>query len=104
MKLFFVLATIFSLVVALFATQNSDLVTIQFLIWQLPSVPQIVVILLSALGGMIAAFLFCLSRQYRLSKENSYIKNYAKRLEQELLKFGPIVESDQSTNNIRNNE
>lgn len=89
MQFYFALATLLSLAVAAFAIQNSELVTIRFLFWQLPGVPQVMVILGAALGGMIIAFFFGFSRRYQLSKQLNELKDYARLLEQELLKYKP---------------
>ncbi|MEW6697706.1 MAG: LapA family protein [Bacillota bacterium] len=89
MHLYFALATLLSLTVAVFAIQNSELVTIRFLFWQLPSVPQVIVILGAALGGMVIAFFFGFSRSYQMSKQLHELKDYARLLEQELIKYKP---------------
>lgn len=89
MQFYLALAIMFSLTIAIFAIQNSSLVTIQFLIWELPSVPQVIVIIFSALFGMIVAFLFGIMRQYKLSRQLSEMRDYTSTLEQEIIKLKP---------------
>lgn len=96
MQLLFAVATLFSLTVAIFAIQNSEQVTITFLFWSLPSVPQVIVILGAALAGMIAALLFGLSRQFKLSKEAKELQIKLQVLENELVKLRPKEECNKS--------
>lgn len=90
MQIFMIIAVLFSLAVAIFALQNSEIVTIRFLIWELPSVPQVLVILWAALAGMATAFFFGLSRHYRLTKQSKELKKQVYNLEQELIKIKPV--------------
>ncbi|MDO7787047.1 LapA family protein [Desulforamulus aquiferis] len=92
MQFYFAIATLFSITVAIFATQNSDQVTISFLLWQLPSIPQVIVILGSALAGMVAALFFGLSRQFKLSKELKEALVRINTLDNELAKLKAPVE------------
>lgn len=94
MQLFMIIAVLFSLAVAVFALQNSELVTIRFLLWELPSVPQVVVILLSSLAGMAAAFFFGFSRHYRLVKHNNELTKQIHNLEQAKLKPVKSIEQE----------
>lgn len=87
MQFYFAIATLLSLTVAIFAIQNSEQVTIRFLIWQLPTIPQVIVILGAALGGMIAALFFGLSRQFKLSRELKESTVRIQVLENELIEL-----------------
>ncbi|SHK65156.1 LapA family protein [Desulforamulus aeronauticus] len=89
MRLYFGIATVFSILVAVFAIQNSELISIKFLLWQLPGFPLAFVILGAALSGMVVAWLFSIARQYKISKQYGELKNYTHSLEQELLKYRP---------------
>ena len=89
MRLYFGIATVFSILVAVFAMQNSEMVSIQFLFWQLPGFPLAFVILGAALSGMVTAWLYSVARQYKISRQYTELKNYARSLEEELLKYRP---------------
>ncbi len=52
-----VFAVIVALVVAIFASQNSEPVHLQFLWWRIPAVSEVLVILLSVLLGVLLAVL-----------------------------------------------
>lgn len=89
MRLYFGIATVFSVLVAVFAIQNSELVSMEFLFWQLPGFPLAIVILGAAISGMVVAWLFSIARQYKQSRQLNELKNYARSLEEELTKYRP---------------
>lgn len=84
MQLYLSLGALFSLTVAIFAIQNSEEITIQFLFWQLPSFPLVMVILGAAFTGMLAAWFFGLSRRFKLSSEIREMKMYIDSLHTQL--------------------
>jgi len=85
--LFLGLAALFSLMVAIFAVQNPELVTIKFLFWQLPGVPQVMVIFGAAMAGMIATWFLNLSRYLRATRQLKDMKGYISLLESEIAKL-----------------
>ncbi|WP_227765582.1 LapA family protein [Zhaonella formicivorans] len=86
MQFYFYLAVIFSLVVAVFAIQNSQLIAIKLFFWQLPEFPLAVIILGAALAGAVAAFLFGLTNSLKSLKLRKELKEQVKSLEEELVK------------------
>lgn len=71
-----ILSLVFALIVAIFAVFNTEAVTVDFL-FKTTSVPLILIILWSALGGALSVGLYGIFRQYRLQRE-------IKRLKEEL--------------------
>ncbi|MCL6611236.1 MAG: LapA family protein [Peptococcaceae bacterium] len=74
-----VLAFVFVLAITLFAIQNSQQVTLQFLSWELPPLPLVLVILFSAASGVLVTLLFSIAKQLRLTLQ---IRNLQSRLSQ----------------------
>lgn len=89
---YLITAAVFFLVVTIFAVQNLSPITISFLLWELPSVPQVMVILLSFLSGLLVTFLYGTTRQIKLSKQLNELKDYARLLEKELSKLKPELQ------------
>lgn len=57
-QVYFILSLIFALVVAIFAIQNTEQISINFLFWQFSEISKVVVILASAtVGAMLVVFL-----------------------------------------------
>ena len=75
------------LTIAIFAVQNSEEITIQFLFWQLPSFPLVLVILGAAAAGMLAAWLFGLSRRFKLYGDIREMNRYIETLQAELVQY-----------------
>lgn len=89
MRLYFGIAIIVAILVAIFALQNSQMVSIKFLLWQLPGFPLALIILGAAISGMMVAWLFSITGRYKKVKQYAELKNYAHSLEEELLKYRP---------------
>ncbi|MHC4396161.1 MAG: LapA family protein [Planctomycetota bacterium] len=79
-----------ALVLVLLTVQNPNPVPLQFLSWEAPQVPLIVVILISLLVGVIISSILSLIKQSRL-------KEKIRRLQREIeeLKYPPVVSPDQ---------
>lgn len=77
------LSLLFSLLVAMFALQNSTPVQINFF-WTVQEVPLVIVILGSALAGAFITLLFALFREYRYRR---------KRKKEAGLAEGPVADS-----------
>lgn len=57
-QFYFFLALLFALLVAVFATQNPESITINFLVWRFEEVSKVLVILAStAIGALVVIFL-----------------------------------------------
>jgi len=92
MQFYLVSALVFSLLVAIFAVQNTDIVTIRFLTFQ-SSVSLVLVILGSAAIGALALFFLSLFRQVgnwmlirQLTHQKQELEKQVMRLEEELKK------------------
>lgn len=68
MQLVFVLLTLLLLVVALFALQNSDHVTIRFWPWEIQASVAVVALVATATGALIAGLLGLTARLRRWSR------------------------------------
>lgn len=58
----FIITLVFSVVVAVFALQNSDPIAVGFLFWHFKSVPLVIIMLGSALFGAFVTFVFSLRK------------------------------------------
>ena len=84
-KFYFLMAAIFTIIIAVFSVQNAESVSINFLLWRVQNVSKIVVILLSALLGSLitlcSVFIWQLKKwSYTLQLE-AQIKDLKKKLE-----------------------
>ncbi|AQS59342.1 LapA family protein [Desulforamulus ferrireducens] len=86
MRLYIVMAIIVSILVAIFALQNAESVSIEFLAWEM-SFPLALVILGAAFSGMLVAWLFSVTGFFKKTKQYAELKSYARSLEEELLKY-----------------
>ena len=80
-----------AVVLILMTVQNPNPVSLQFLSWQTHAIPQIVVILVSLMGGMVLSTILGLSKQAKL-------KETIRRLEEdmeELTEHGRILPDDE---------
>ena len=66
MTLVYILMALVGAACAVFALQNMDPVVIRFLGWRVDGMPLALVILLSALGGLVFSSCIGLARQWRL--------------------------------------
>ena len=69
-QFYFLMATIFTIIIAIFSVQNAEGVSINFLFWKVQSISKIAVILLSALLGSLITLCSVLVGQL---KKRSYI-------------------------------
>jgi len=91
MQIYFVMALIFAVLVAIFAIQNSTPVHVQFLFWEIQRISQVLVILgAAAIGALIVLFMGA-GKQIRLiwqvrqlTQQNSQLKNEHQQLKQQL--------------------
>jgi len=91
MQIYFVIALIFAVLVAIFAIQNSAPVHVQFLFWEIQRISQVLVILgAAAIGALIVLFMgtgkqIKLIWQVRqLTQQNNQLKNEHQKLKQQL--------------------
>lgn len=83
MQFIIVLSMIFAMFIAVFALQNSSVITIN-LLWYKLNLSQAVVILGSALIGILVMVPFDVARRIRNSLKIAELKNKIKNMEQEL--------------------
>ncbi|MTI85217.1 MAG: LapA family protein [Firmicutes bacterium] len=91
MQIYFVIALIFAVLVAIFAIQNSAPVHVQFLFWEIQRISQVLVILgAAAIGALIVLFMGAgkqikLIWQVRqLTQQYNQLKNEHQKLKQQL--------------------
>jgi len=79
-----------ALVLILMTVQNPNPVSVQFLSWQTQQVPIIIIILISALAGVVVSAVLGLVKQSKL-------KGKIRQLQREIedLKYPPVVSSDE---------
>jgi len=79
-----------ALVLILMTVQNPNPVSVQFLSWQTQQVPIIIIILISALAGVVISAVLGLVKQSKL-------KGKIRQLQREIedLKYPPVVSSDE---------
>jgi uncharacterized integral membrane protein len=65
MQIYWILALIFGIIIALFAVQNSEPITVQFLWFTADAMPVSVLILISACLGALVTLMFGLAREVR---------------------------------------
>ena len=87
-----IIMVLVAVVLILVTVQNPNPVSLQFLSWETRQVPQIVIILVSLLSGIIISTFLGLIKQSRL-------KERIRRLEEEIeeLKQPPVVPSDEES-------
>lgn len=78
-----------ALVLILVTVQNPNPVSLQFLSWEAPQVPQIIVILISLMAGVIVSTVLSLKTQWRLKER---IRSLTGELEE--LKHPPSVSEE----------
>lgn len=91
-----VLAIVFVLALTLFAIQNSQQVTLQFLSWELPPLPLVLVILFSAASGVLVTLLFSIAKQLRLTLQIRNLQSRLNQLEKKLSAQQPPADGGQS--------
>lgn len=87
MQVFFYLAILFAIMVATFAIQNSQMISIRFIAWQLPAIPLAIIILGAALSGAVAAFLFSIAGYFRHLRQRNELRERLHLLEKELSQY-----------------
>ncbi|MCL6559706.1 MAG: LapA family protein [Firmicutes bacterium] len=73
---------ILATIIAVFALQNSEPVTVKFLFWQLPDLPLVIIILVANLLGSVSMFLFSLGKQVKMSLTIRELQSRIKELGQ----------------------
>ena len=77
------LAALLTLSVAVFAIQNSQQVTLKFLHWDLPSFPLVLLIMFSAVTGVLITLLFSVTKQLRMTIQVRDLQSRIKKLEKQ---------------------
>ncbi len=90
MTWYLILALVFTLGFTTFAVQNSQLVTLQFLGWEMASFPLVMLLIFSAITGVLVTLLFSLPSQVKLSSKNRELNARIKQLEKELEKANKV--------------
>jgi len=84
-QFYFLMATVFTIIIAIFSVQNAEGVSINFLFWKVQSISKIAVILLSAiLGSLItlcSVFVGQLKKRSHILQLEAQIKDLKKKLE-----------------------
>ncbi|HAU31556.1 MAG: hypothetical protein XD78_0576 [Desulfotomaculum sp. 46_296] len=84
-QFYFLMAIIFTIIIAVFSVQNAEGVSINFLLWRVQNVSKIVVILLSALLGSLvtlcSVFVWQLKKWSYILQLEAQIKDLKKKLE-----------------------
>lgn len=76
-------AALITFVISVFAVQNSQPVTLKFLLWDLPPLPLVLIILFSAATGVLVTLLFSVARQVKLNMQIRELQSRIRRLETE---------------------
>lgn len=104
MQFYLLLALVFALVVAIFAVQNTEPVTINFLTWQFKEISLVLVILGSSAVGAVFLFLLGVVKQlslYRKNRElrlaNQKLREEVNRLEEQLAGLNTTENQEGST-------
>lgn len=84
MHWYLALAFLFVLAVTVFAIQNSQQVVLQFLYWQLPSFPLVMLILFSAACGVLLTLLFSVAKQIKLTMQIRDLQSRIRQMEKKL--------------------
>ncbi len=92
MQIIIVFSMVFSVLIALFAVQNAEVVTIN-LLWYHIGLSQAVVILGSALFGVLIMLPFDIFRGVKNRLRQMELQNEIKKLKDELNKENPTVEA-----------
>ena len=110
MQYYLVSALVFSLMVAVFAIQNTEIVVVQFLTFQ-SSVSLVLVILGSAVVGALALFFLSLFRQVgswmtirQLTHQKEELEKQVKKLEEKLSHCEQVVQVEPQLEKIVNSE
>lgn len=92
MQIYFVVALVFAVLVAIFAIQNSTPVHIKFLFWEIKRISQVLVILGAAAVGALAVLFMGTGKQIRLiwqirqlTQQNARLREECQQLRQKNL-------------------
>ncbi|WP_366924964.1 lipopolysaccharide assembly protein LapA domain-containing protein [Metallumcola ferriviriculae] len=83
MQFYLVSALLFALLVAIFAVQNTELVTINFLAWQFKEISLVLVILGSSVIGAVFLFFLGMVKQFSQYRSNKELTVMNKQLTEE---------------------
>lgn len=92
MQFGFIMSLVFAILIALFAVQNSNVVTIQLIFWKVELSQSVVILASAAIGAIIAAFLSIFKR-FKSSLKIRELNHQIKELEQNLKKSETEKES-----------
>lgn len=84
MQWYLVLAFLFVLSVTVFAIQNSQQVSLQFLYWELPPFPLVMLILFSAAAGVLVTLLFSVAKQLKSTMQIRDLQSRVRQMEKKL--------------------
>ncbi|NPV91518.1 MAG: LapA family protein [Firmicutes bacterium] len=88
MQIYFLIALVIALVIAILAVQNPSVVSLRFLFWEMPNTSLVMLILGSALGGGIAVLAFDLVRFWKMGTRLKQYAHENQRLKEQLEKAG----------------
>ncbi len=98
MQIYLITALLFSLLVAVFAVQNTEIVTIRFITWQF-SVSLVLVILGSAIVGALALYFLGLFKQVGAWFKIRQLDGKKKDLEKQLEKLETMIKGAEESPN-----
>lgn len=84
MQWYIVLGSLFILVIAVFAYQNPQEVSLRFIAWQMPTISLVLLIFTTTALGALTTLLFSLAKQLTQSMKIRELQNRVKHLEKQL--------------------
>ncbi len=84
MQWYIVLGSLFILVIAIFAYQNPQEVSLRFIAWQMPTISLVLLIFTTTALGALTTLLFSLAKQLTQGMRIRELQNRVKNLEKQL--------------------
>ncbi len=91
MQFYLVLALFFALLVAIFAVQNTELVTINFLMWKFKEISLVLVIFGSSVIGAVFLFLLGMVKQFSQYRANRELTVKNRKLAAEVARLQELL-------------
>lgn len=104
MQWYVVTATMVIFLISIFAIQNSQQITLKFLIWDLPAFPLVLLILFSTATGVLLTILFNITKQLKMTLHIHELKSRIKLLEKKLAEENNSEEPVQKPTSESSNE
>jgi uncharacterized integral membrane protein len=84
MQWYIVLGSLFIMVIAIFAYQNPQEVSLRFIVWQMPAISLVLLIFTTTALGALTTLLFSLAKQLTQSMRIRELQRNVKQLEKQL--------------------